>query len=94
MDVVNAYPSTRGLPIYITTANTFVADEGDLPSQNYPEGWLTAALGEVNAEPQVSALCWFIDDFPHDDPWDRFSLTQRIGQMGKAAGEFDDLLVP
>jgi hypothetical protein len=90
--IVNAYPTTQGLPVYITTANTFVAAEGIPPSQNYPEGWLTTALEVINQEPQVHALCWFIDDFPYDTQWDQFSLTQRTGHLDEAADEFDALL--
>jgi hypothetical protein len=92
LDIINDYPTTAGLPVYITTANTFVADEGTPPSRNYPDGWLTTALDVVNDEPQVHALCWFIDDFPHDTQWDQFSLTQRLGRMAGAAEEFDGLL--
>jgi hypothetical protein len=94
LDIVNAYPTTRGLPVYITTANTYIRDEGVPPSQNYPSGWLTSALEVINEEPQVHALCWFIDDFPHDTQWDRFSLTQRTGRLADAAQEFDALLEP
>jgi hypothetical protein len=82
------------LPVYITTANTYIRDEGVPPSQNYPSGWLTSALEVINEEPQVHALCWFIDDFPHDTQWDRFSLTQRTGRLADAAQEFDALLEP
>jgi hypothetical protein len=92
LDIVNAYPTTRGLPVYITTANTYVRDEGVPPAQNYPSGWLTTALEVVNEEPQVHALCWFIDDFPHDTQWDQFSLAQRPGRLADAAEEFDTLL--
>jgi hypothetical protein len=92
LDAINAYPSTKGLPVYITTANTYIRDEGIPPSQNYPDGWLTTALEVINEEPQVYALCWFIDDFPHDTQWDQFSLTQRTGHLDEAADEFDALL--
>ncbi len=92
LDIINAYPTTAGLPVYIMTANTFIAGEGVPPSQNYPDGWLTTALDVVNDEPQVHALCWFIDDFPHDTQWDQFSLAQRLGRMADAAEEFDGLL--
>lgn len=94
LDIVNAYPSTQGLPVYITTINTYISDEGIPPARNYPSGWLTTALDVVNHEPQVHALCWFIDDFPHDTQWDQFSLTQRIGRLDEAADEFDALLRP
>ncbi len=92
LDIINAYPPTRGLPVYITTVNTYVSDEGVSPSQNYSSGWLTTALEVINEEPQVRALCWFIDDFPHDTQWDHFSLTQRPGRLADAAEEFDTLL--
>ena len=80
--------------MYITTANTYISGEGIPPSQNYPAGWLTTALEVIDEEPQVHALCWFIDDFPHDTQWDQFSLTQRAGLMDEAANEFDALLGP
>jgi hypothetical protein len=92
LDIVNAYPTTRGLPVYITTVNTYIKDEGLLPSQNYPSGWLTTALEVINEESQVHALCWFIDDFPYDTQWDQFSLTQHPGRLAEAAQEFDALL--
>lgn len=92
LDIINAYTITRGLPVYITTVNTYIRDEGIPPSQNYPSGWLTTALEVINDEPQVHALCWFIDDFPHDTQWDQFSLTQRTGRLNEAADEFDALL--
>jgi hypothetical protein len=92
LDIINVYPTTRGLPVYITTANTYIRDEGVPPSQNYPVGWLTTALGVIDEEPQVHALCWFIDDFPHDTQWDPFSLTQHPGHLNEAADEFDALL--
>jgi hypothetical protein len=94
LDVINAHPTTRGLPVYITTINTYVSEEGIPPAENYPSGWLTTALEVINEEPQVHALCWFIDDFPHDTQWDQFSLTQRMGRLGEAADEFDALLEP
>ena len=93
LDAINAYPSTRGLPVYITATNTFVAGEDIPPAQNYPQGWLTAALQEVNAEPQVHALCWFLDDDRSGDArWNYFSLTERSGRLVYAAEEFDALL--
>jgi len=91
--VVNAYSTTRGLPIYITSTNTFAPDQGIPPALNYPRGWLTAALEEVNAEPQVQALCWFLDeDRSGDARWDFFSLTRRPGRLLDTAEEFDALL--
>jgi hypothetical protein len=94
LHVINAYSSTQGLPVYITTVNTYISEEAIPPSRNYPRGWLTSALEEINAEPQVHALCWFIDDFPHDTQWNQFSLTQRTGRLDEAADEFDALLEP
>ena len=70
-----------------------MADAGQAPAQNYPAGWLTAALEEISEEPQVQALCWFLDDDRSgDDRWDLFSLTQKSGRLVDAADEFDALL--
>jgi hypothetical protein len=90
--IINAYLTTRGLPVYITSTNTFAHDEGTPPAQNYPQGWLTTALKVINAEPQVQALCWFLDYFPHDTQWEWFSLTRQSGRLIDAAEEFDTLL--
>lgn len=92
LDIVNAYSSTQGRPVYITSTNTFQPDDGIEPAENYPPGWLTTALDVINREPQVAALCWFVDEFPHDDQWDLFSLTSPRGQMANAAEEFTRLL--
>lgn len=93
LDIIDAYPTTRGLPLYITSANTFVADEAAPPAQNYPAGWLTAALAEISRQPQVQALCWFLDeDRSGDDRWDSFSLAKQPGRLVDAAKEFDALL--
>ena len=46
----------------------------------------------VNEEPQVAALVWFLDEFPHGDQWDWFSLSERPGRLVDAAEEFDRLL--
>lgn len=93
LEIINAFPSTRGLPAYITSTNTFVAADGVTPADNYPTGWLSAALAEINAEPQVQALCWFLDqDRSGDARWDDFSLTVQPGRMAEAAAEFDALL--
>ncbi len=94
LDVINAYPTTRGLPVYITATNTFTPDEGIPPAQNYPRGWLTTALEVIDEDPQVKALCWFLDYFPHDTQWEWFSLTRQPGRMIDAAEEFDELLEP
>lgn len=91
--VVNAYPSTQGLPAYITSSNTYVPGEDVPPAQSYPEGWLTSALTEVEAVPQIQSLCWFLDeDRSGDARWDWFSLTRRSGRLTYAAEEFDALL--
>lgn len=92
LDIINTYPSTRGLPVYIVSTNTYDRQAQSPPAQNYPRGWLTTALEVINAEPQVVALCWFLDDFPHDTQWDWFSLTQQPGRLVDAAEEFDALL--
>lgn len=93
LDIINAYPTTRGLPVFINATNTFTADEGIVPAQNYPRGWLTSAYEVINAEPQVQALCWFLDeDKSADGRWDAYSLTKGIGRVYDAAKEFDALL--
>jgi len=92
LDIINAYPTTRGLPVYIISTNTYDREAGIPPAQNYPRGWLTAALDVIDAEPQIVALCWFLDDFPHSDQWDWFSLTRKPGRLVDAAEEFDALL--
>lgn len=81
-----------GLPLYISATNTYHPAVGTQPAENYPAGWLATALAEVNAEPQIRALIWFMDTFPHDDQWDFFSLTERRGQLAEAAAEFEQLL--
>ncbi len=98
--IVNSYPTTQGLPLYITAANTYAAgaqpDVADpnalLPAQNYPKGWLTNALTAINQEPQVHALCWFLDLIPGDNTWDAFSLARQPGRLVEAAAEFEELL--
>lgn len=92
LDIINAYPTTRGLPVYIISTNTYDREAGIPPAQNYPRGWLTAALDVIDAEPQIVALVWFLDDFPHSDQWDWFSLTRKPGRLVDAAEEFDALL--
>lgn len=92
LDVINVHPDASGLPVYITSTNTFQPDVAMEPAQNYPPGWLTTALDVVNQDPQIVALCWFLDVFPHDDQWDFFSLTNPRGLMVNAADEFDFLL--
>ena len=90
--VVNRYGSTAGRPIFISATNTFVADAGVPPAQNYPAGWLRSALAVVAAEPQVQALIWFLDEPTDDGAWDFFSLTRRAGRLIDAADELDALL--
>ncbi len=92
LDIINAYPTTRGLPVYIISTNTYDREAGVPPAQNYPRGWLTVALDVINAEPQIVALVWFLDDFPHGDQWDWFSLTEHPGRLVDAAEEFDSLI--
>jgi len=90
--VINAVGVTRGLPVYITSTNTFVGPDRP-PAENYPPGWLTSALDEIRDNPQVQALCWFIDqDRSGSHSWDWFSLSERSGQLVDAAEEFDRLL--
>lgn len=93
LEILNAYPTTRGRPVYITAANTYAPDEGVAPAHNYPRGWLTAAWSVVTAEPQVQAFCWFMDDLPGDPQWTDFSLWRRTGRLVDAAREFEDLLI-
>jgi len=90
--IINTYPTTRGLPAYIISTNTYDREAGIPPAQNYPSGWLGAALDVVNDEPQIAALVWFLDEFPHSDEWDWFSLTEQSGRLADAAREFDTLL--
>lgn len=92
LTVVNQHPYTNGKPVYITATNTLDSKKSSTPSQNYPKGWLATALAEVNRQPQIAALCWFIDSFPYDDQWDEFSLQERKGNLKDAADEFDRLL--
>ncbi len=92
MDIINKYPSTKGVPIYVVSTNTYDREADIPPAQNYPRGWLTAALAAVNEEPQIHAMCWFLDIFPHSDQWDWFSLSEQPGRLVDAAEEFDALL--
>lgn len=93
LDIINAYPTMRGLPVFINAANTFTPDEGIVPAQNYPRGWLTSAYEVINGEPQIQALCWFLDeDNSADGRWNAYSLTKGIGRVHDAAKEFDALL--
>ncbi len=91
--VINAHETTRARPLFITSTNTFTPDDPALPAQNYPYGWLTSALQEVNGAPQVAALCWFLDfDSSGDNRWDGFSLSTQTGELIEAEREFDALL--
>jgi hypothetical protein len=89
LEIINAYPSTRGRPVYITSSNTYTPDEGVPPAHNYPRGWLTTAWSVVAGEPQVEAFCWFLD---WDPQWEDFSLWQGKGRLRDAAAEFEALL--
>ena len=90
--IINRFPTTKGLPAYITSTNTFPPDGENPPAQNYPSGWLDNALSLINREPQIQSLCWFLDLIPGDDRWDNFSLTRQPGKMLDAAEDFDRLL--
>ncbi|MBI2954945.1 MAG: hypothetical protein HYY30_11565 [Chloroflexi bacterium] len=92
LDVINGHQTTHGLPVYITSANTFAPDDGTPPAQNYPRGWLTTALQTIDEEPQILALAWFEDGPLGDSQWEWFSLSRRSGRMIDAAEEFDVLL--
>jgi hypothetical protein len=93
LEIINAHPTTRGLPAYISSTNTFAPGQDTPPAQNYPQGWLTAALAEVEGESQIEALCWFLDaDRSGDARWDWFSLAQGSGLLTYAAEEFEGLL--
>lgn len=90
--VINSTATTQGQPAYITASNTFGADHTGPPAVSYPSGWLTAALTEINQQPQIHALCWFVDDFDYDPQWQDFSLSNPHGAMVDAAAEFEALL--
>lgn len=90
--VINDFPTTRGLPAYITATNTYAPDDGTPPAQNYVRGWLTQALAEIESQPQLQALCWFMDGPLGDKQWEWFSLARPVGGVLDAAEEFDALL--
>lgn len=90
--IINSHPTTTNLPVYITAANTHNFERNTPPAQSYSPGWLTNAYQVISQEPQILALCWFLDYFPHDDQWDFFSLTRPRGLAIDAAEEFDALL--
>jgi hypothetical protein len=90
--VINDYATTRSLPVYITSTNTFTRPDIP-PAQNYPPGWLAEAFAEIRDQPQVRALCWFVDrDRSGSHAWDWFSLATGQGRTTYAAEEFDRLL--
>lgn len=88
--IINSYSATNGLPIYITSTNTYAADLQIEPAQNYPDGWLTNALKQVDSEPQIQALCWYTD-LPYDK-WANYSLSEKLRQLKSAETEFEQLL--
>ena len=90
--VLAGYPTLAGKPLYLTAVNTFVPDGTDTPAENYPSGWLTTALAEVEAQHQIEALIWFADTSPTDSQWVSFALTLPKGNLIDAAREFDQLL--
>lgn len=91
--IINRYPTTQNLPAYITSTNTLGPDSEAAPADTYPAGWLTTAVAVVNREPQIRALCWFIDrDLSGDARWIAFSLHEGQGRLADAAAEFDALL--
>jgi hypothetical protein len=92
LDIINTYRYTKDLPVFIIATNTFSPETGTPPMQNYPPGWLSTALDVVNREPQIQALCWFMDYFPYDQQWEMFGLTNPAGRLVEAADEFDQLL--
>ncbi|MFL5801189.1 MAG: hypothetical protein ACJ8CR_05545 [Roseiflexaceae bacterium] len=89
--IINRYPTTRGLPACISSTNTVTSAAPTPPAQNYPAGWLTAALAEIDREPQVQALCWFVDE-SLGEIWNDFSLEKHPGRLHDTAEEFDRLL--
>ncbi len=89
--IINHYSTTQGKPAYITSTNTWTSDTQIPPEQNYPVGWLTTALVEINNEPQIQALCWFVDE-PLGEMWTEFSLSRHPGHLNDTAREFDQLL--
>ena len=92
LHIINQYPHLAGKPIYIGASNTFVEGDGRFPTENYPPGWLSNALTTINQEPQIQMLAWFLDDFPHDERWQPFSLTKPQGLLEEASQEFEALL--
>lgn len=91
LTIINRYPSTANRPVYITATNTFHPEQERTPLENYPKGWLSNALAEVSGNPQVQALCWFVD-LPFGQQWYEWSLSEPQGKLHEAAQEFDQLL--
>jgi hypothetical protein len=89
--IINSYPGSVGLPVYITSTNTFMWGDGVPPAQNYPRGWLSSAARQIGGEPQIQALIWFLDDAT-DPPWEFFSLSLRRGYMADAETDFENAL--
>lgn len=93
MAIINRYEHTKGKPIVINATNTLdISNEESRPIDNYPKGWLTNALDVVNGEPQIIAMCWFIDTFTHDERWNDYSLGAQKGLLRDGALEFEELL--
>ena len=92
LNIINSTPSTAGKPVFITASNTFGADNIGPPAENYPDGWLTQAMAEIDEQQQVQSLCWFVDEFPFSSQWHDFSLTNPQGKMKQAALEFEQIL--
>lgn len=90
--VINSFATMQAAPVYITASNTHQPGSPITPAQNYPAGWLTAAFAEINQEPQVAALCWFVDYLPVDEQWALYSLSNPQGSLVEASAEFDGLL--
>lgn len=91
LTIINRYPTTRGLPAYITATNTVTDSPQSPPTQTYPTGWLDGAFTEVQHESQIQSLCWFVDA-SLGDMWNDFSLSRHPGKLNDADAEFDQLL--
>ncbi len=92
MTVLRGYPTLASQPLYLTAVNTFVPDGTETPADNYPAGWLSTALVEIETQSQVAALIWFSDTSPTDAQWQYFALTFPKGNLVDAAREFEQLL--
>jgi len=91
LSIINRYATTRGLPAFITSTNVVSDDAQAPPAQLYPAGWLTAAATEIEQEPQIQALCWFVDE-SLGELWTNYSLRRPTGRLHNAATEFERLL--